>query len=205
MMQNGQPVAYASRTLTTAEVRYAQIDKELLAIVFAFNHFDAYIYGHKRVNVETEHQPLEMIVHKPLNCAPKRLQRMLLQLQKYSLVVHYKKGKLMYLADTLSRAPLPEAPAGDLSLEIAAIVHTASLPLSVERLYQLQNVSADDPVLSELRKTIRQGWSDWKSKIMEALQAYYDFRDELTVEDQLVFKGPEVVIPAVLCREMMAA
>ena len=89
MMQNGQPVAYASRILTTAEVRYAQIE-ELLAIVLACNHFDAYIYGRERVNVETDHQPLEMIVHKPLNCAPKRLQGMLLQLQKYILMVHYK-------------------------------------------------------------------------------------------------------------------
>ena len=189
MMQNGQPVAYASRTLITAEVRYTQIEKELLAIVLACNHFDAYIYGRERVNVETDHQLLEMIVHKPLNCVPKRLQRMLLQLQKYSLVVHYKKGKLMYLADTLSRAPLPEAPAGDLSLEVAAIVHTASLALSAERLYQLQHISTDDPVLSELRKTIRQGWPDCKSKITEALQAYYDFRDELTVEDSWCSRG----------------
>ena len=126
MMQNDQPVVYASRALTTAEARYAQIEKELLAIVFACDHFDAYIYGCERVNVETDHQPLEMIVRKPVNCAPKRLQRMLLQLQKHSLVVHYKKGKLMYLADTLSRASLPEAPAGESSLEVAAIDQNVS-------------------------------------------------------------------------------
>ena len=54
MMQNGQPVAYASRSLTEAEVRYAQIEKELLAIVFACDHFDAYVYGRERVNVETD-------------------------------------------------------------------------------------------------------------------------------------------------------
>ena len=205
MMQNGQPVAYASRALTTAEVRYAQIEKELLAIVFACDHFDAYVYGRERVNVETDHQPLEMIVRKPLNCAPKRLQRMLLQLQKYSLVVHYKKGKLMYLADTLSRAPLPEAPAGESSLEVAAIDQTSALALPAERLHQLQHFSADDPVLGELRKTIQQGWPESKSMITEALHAYYDFRDELTVEDQLVFKGPVVVVPAALRKEMMAS
>lgn len=78
MMQNGQPVAYASRPLTSAETRYAQIEKELLAVVFACDHFDAYIYGRSRVNIETDHKPLESIVQKPLNNAPKRLQRMLL-------------------------------------------------------------------------------------------------------------------------------
>jgi len=75
----------------------------------------------------------------------------------------------------------------------------------VERLHQLQHASADDPVLCELRKTILQGWPECKAGVTEALRAYYDFRDELTVEDQLVFKGPVVVVPAALRKEMMAA
>ena len=102
LLQDGQPVAYASRALTDAETRYAQIEKELLAIEFACDRFDAYIYGRNEVHVESDHQPLEMIMQKPLSRAPKRLQRMLLQLQKYSLKVRYKKGSLMHLADTLA-------------------------------------------------------------------------------------------------------
>ena len=62
MMQSGQPVAYASRALTLVESRYAQIEKELLAVVFACDHFDAYIYGRNRVQIETDHKPLESIV-----------------------------------------------------------------------------------------------------------------------------------------------
>ena len=57
LMQHGQPVAYASRALTSAETRYAQIEKELLAIVFAFVRFEAYIYGRDVVHVETDHKP----------------------------------------------------------------------------------------------------------------------------------------------------
>ena len=57
-----QPVAYASRALTSAQTRYAQIKKELLAIVFGCDHFEAYIYGRDRVQVETDHKPLVSIV-----------------------------------------------------------------------------------------------------------------------------------------------
>lgn len=73
-MQGGQPVAFTSRAVTEAETRYAHIEIELLAIVFACNKFDAYIYGRGVVNVESDHQPLESIMQKPLNDAPKRLQ-----------------------------------------------------------------------------------------------------------------------------------
>ena len=73
-MQNGQSVAYASWALTPTEVNYAQIEKELLAIVFACTRFDSYIYEREQVNVETDHKPLESIALKPLNDAPTCLQ-----------------------------------------------------------------------------------------------------------------------------------
>ena len=82
LLQNGQPVAYASRALTCAETRYAQIEKELLAIVFACEGFEPYVNGRDIVHVETGHKPLEPIFVKELKAAPKRLQRMLLRLQK---------------------------------------------------------------------------------------------------------------------------
>ena len=62
--------------------------KELLAIVFACEHFEAYTYGQDIVNIETDHQPLEAI---PQQCT--KPQRILLRLQNYNLKVKYKKGK----------------------------------------------------------------------------------------------------------------
>ena len=104
LMQNGQSVAYGSRALTSAETRYAQIEKELLAALFACQRFDAYVYGRANVNVESDHKPLEIIMRKTLDAAPKSLQRMLLALQKYDINLQYKHGETMFLADMLSRA-----------------------------------------------------------------------------------------------------
>ena len=70
---------------------------ELLAVVFACDHFDACIYGCSKVHIQTDHKPLESIVQKPLHSAPKRLQRMLLQFQKYNLQWTYKKGTTITL------------------------------------------------------------------------------------------------------------
>ncbi len=90
--QDGHHVAYASRALSEAQQRYAQIEKELLAIVFACEKFHQFLYG-KYVEVETDHKPLVNIFRKTLNDCPMRLQRMLLRLQQYDLEVTVSTGK----------------------------------------------------------------------------------------------------------------
>ena len=64
LMQNCQPVAYASRAPTPPETRCAQIEKELLVVLFACQRFDACVYDRANVNVESDHKPLEIIVRK---------------------------------------------------------------------------------------------------------------------------------------------
>ena len=80
LLQEGEPIAYASKSLTDTETRYANIERELLAIVFACQQFNTYVLG-RPFTVESDHKPLEMIHQKSLASAPPRLQRMLLQLQ----------------------------------------------------------------------------------------------------------------------------
>ena len=77
LMQEGKPLAFASRALTPAERNYAQIE-ELLAIVFAAECFNQYTYG-RPVSVDSDHKPLEMIFAKPIVSAPMRLQKMLMR------------------------------------------------------------------------------------------------------------------------------
>ena len=68
--------------------------------------------------VHSDHQPLETIFKKPLSKAPKRLQRMMLQLQPFTFTVVYKKGKYVYLTDTFSRAALTKPSPSDPQEEV---------------------------------------------------------------------------------------
>lgn len=106
ILQENKPIAYASRAITDAETRYAQIEKELLAVTFGLERFNQYTYGVDIV-VENDHKPLESILKKPLSQAPPRLQRLLPRLQKYTFNFKYRPGKELVIADTLSPACLP--------------------------------------------------------------------------------------------------
>ena len=75
ILQNGRTVEFASRAMTPTEINfYAQIENQMLAIVFAMTRFHAYVYGKHDVTVHSDHKPLMAIVKKPLTAAPTRLQ-----------------------------------------------------------------------------------------------------------------------------------
>ena len=77
IIQDGQPIAFASKSLMDTETRYANIKRELLAIIYGCEKFHTYLYGRTFI-METDHKPLEMISLKNLTAAPACLQSMLL-------------------------------------------------------------------------------------------------------------------------------
>ena len=117
LLQGGRPVALMSRSLTKAEKNYVALELECLAIVFACSKFDQYING-KKVNVEADHKPLEVITKKSILAAPISLQRMLLALQRYDIEVVYRPGEQQVIADVLSRLPTTKLPVKDENLAL---------------------------------------------------------------------------------------
>ena len=199
-MQNGQPVAYASRALTDTETRYAQIEKELLAIVFACDRFYAYIYGRDMVTVESDHQPLETIVRKPLNDAPQTPAKNAPAAAKILAQCLLQKGQ----AYVHGRYPQPCIPSQVAEVEeLEHVSHTESLALAPEDLQRLKLATSQDVAMQELRRTIHQGWPLHRVEVPDATRPFFDFRDQMTTQDQLVFKGPVIVIPAALRSVMM--
>ena len=200
LLQNGRPIEYASRALTETEKRYAQIEKEMLAIVFSLERFNQYTFG-RHVKVESDHKPLESILLKPLSRAPRRLQSMMMRLQKYDFTVHYERGKNMHLADT-SRAFLQfECDDGD-DLEFVNMVNC--LPISDECIDDIKAETRKDQSLRSLSEINLKGWPEEKKLAPELTHPYFDMRDELTLQDGLIFKANAVVTPKNLRADMKA-
>ena len=179
LMQEGQPVTYTSRSLTKAEQNYSQIEKDLLAQVFGMEHNHQCIYGRK-VTVWTDHKPLEIIAKKPLAAAPKRLQRLVMRLTQYDVEIKYRRGPEMYLADTLSRAYLPqEHYPGKADQEVERVRSVNFLSKSQPQIQEIREESAKDVVLQTLKATILNGWPSQSKKLPPELHEYFKVKDEL--------------------------
>ncbi|XP_074655641.1 uncharacterized protein LOC141909154 [Tubulanus polymorphus] len=191
LMQKGRPIAYSSRALTDAETRYAQIEKETLAIVYGLEKFNTYTYGRK-VTVESDHKPIEAIVKKPLSRAPKRLQAMLLRVYKYDVEIKFTPGSKMFIADTLSRAYLDS---GSETAEFDSINMVRYLPISAARLSEIRDETDKDDTMQILKEIILRGWPDERSSVPTEVTPYFSFRDELSIQNGIIFRGERAVIP----------
>lgn len=175
LLQMGQPIGYASMALSPAQLNYPQIEKEATAIKFGCKKFHQYIYG-KTLKVETDHKPLETIFKKPLNAAPPRLQRIMLDVMQYSQIIEYKKGKELFLADALSRDCAAKR---DLVMEkeLEVKVHIC-LTMTDDAGKILVEGTSTDPELIKLKKFILDGRPDQIHRVEPELRKYWNFREE---------------------------
>ena len=94
------PICYLNRKLRAAERNYSTIEKEALALVKSVKAFSPY-FGSAPLTVWTDHSPLQYI--ESMSNQNAKLMRWSFELQRYSLVVKHRPGKLNLLPDLLSR------------------------------------------------------------------------------------------------------
>ena len=196
-MQDNRVIAFASKSLSPTEQRYANIERELLACVFGAERFHSFIFG-AHFQIQSDHKPLEMITKKSLTAAPARLQRMLLRLQRYDYEVTYVPGSEMTLADSLSRAST-KADTTPIPLDYQVCLIHFSKP----RLDKLRAASKADEQIQLCMKYVIDGFPLTRRELPDLVKPYWCFRDELCIDDGILFKGMQAIIPKSLQQEFL--
>ena len=196
-----RPVAYASRTLTSAERNYAQIEREALAIVFAVRKFHQYLYG-RQFTLVTDHRPLCKLLGSNQgvpSLAAARMQRWALILSAYQYVLEYTPGSQNECADCLSRLPLPSSQ-GDAAERMSSIHAMDLQPLPVTA-KEVARATLKDTLLAGVLQRVKHGqWGNTPSPLYDP---FYRRRSELSCQDNCVLWGQRVIVPTSLQAQLL--
>ena len=167
LFQEDRPVAFDSRALMETESRYANIEQEILAVVFGCERFHNFLFGQDFI-VESNHNPLESIHLKHLSSAPAR--RMLLRQQPYTMVIKYKPGREVAVTGALSRLPVEDT---DAIPNLEAQIHDIQSQFSTKILSRIKSETAKDVELNVLREVIYTGWPETRSETPSPSRHYW--------------------------------
>jgi hypothetical protein len=192
-----RPIAHASKTLTTAEQKYSQIEKEAFSIIFGVKKFHQYLVG-RTFELNMDHRPLLTIFNpvKPIPVATaNRLQRWAIFLMGYTYHIHYKSTHCHANADALSRLPIrdDDSVIDDDTMNINFIqaeLHN-QWPLKAT---EIAAATDKDETLQLVRKFTLTKWPDSKVKNPKLLP-YYNHRNFLSVINGCILRDTQVIIP----------
>ena len=190
-----RPVAFASRTLSSAERNYAQVDREALAVIYGVKKFNEYIYG-QRFTLITDNRPVTYIFapDKAIpSMAAARIQRWALYLGAFDYSIEFRPSSLHTNVDGLSRLPLNDTISrSDGDVFQLSLIET--LPIQSE---DIAKETARDPELSVVFKHTQNGWEHYHDydRNNDKLRPYTEKRNELSIYRGCLMWGIRVIIP----------
>ena len=200
------PVAFCSRTLTSAETKYAQIEKECLASVWSCEKFARYLVGLESFKLLTDHKPLVPLINsQDIDKTPLRCQRLLMRLRRFSAKAEYIAGKELVVPDTLSRSPLKDTESNDIENDIEAYVNSieSDRPMSDSKIEQIRQLTIEDNQLQCVIKLTKSGWLDQEKAVPPDASEYFAARNSLSVHNGLLLYENRIVVPMNLRRETL--
>ena len=122
-----------------------------------------------------------------------------MKLQKYDFNLEYSPGKSMVVSDALSRAYLNNH---STEIDDVDLIHSIqltfdTLPISEAHLNQLQQETASDNILQQLKEVTLNGWPE-KRSIPPSIKPYYSIQGEIVYNNGLLLKGLRIIIPSSL-------
>ena len=186
----GRAVCYASRSLSSVERRYSQTEKEALALVWACERFNLYLYGLQTFDLVTDHEALKVIYSRGSKPSA-RIERWVLRLQPYNYKVCYVASR-DNIADALSRlTTIPASEKCRYDDEHVRMVALKAVPIAV-KIQEIESASAEDEELQAVRNCLVSG--NWE----KCPRPFVMVRNELTFIGQVILRGTRIVIPKVL-------
>ena len=196
-----QPVHYISRSMTTAEKRYSQTEKDALAVKWAKSRFSMYLLGAPRFTIMTSHKPLIPMFNESCTKLPPRIEKWIMEMQDVDYELVYEPGKdAADPLDYLSRHPLPETQRDDTEKTINLIVSNEHGTV----MKSIREATSSDPVLQEILKIMKENkWE--KVKDRPEIKPYFLIRHELCKAKGLVLRCTQIVIPEKLQKHVISA
>ena len=199
LLQNNNPIYFASKSLTETESRYSNIEREMLGVVFALTRLHQYTFG-RHITVISDHKPLESISSKNLNMCPPRLQRMLLRIQGYDYDIQYRPANKIPIPDCLSRLiqNRSDSAISGMNVNVNEVVLTDESKLDIVR----KHLSKDETLLT-VRDYVIHGWPSNRSNIPTEVLPYWPYKDEIGYYNGILLKCDRVIIPNSLIGEVL--
>ena len=201
-------ISYKSRTLTGTELRYSQLEREALAIVWGCEKHHLYVFGHRFV-VISDNKAVVAIFSNPTSKPTPRIERLLHRMTPYEAEVTFQPGEYNP-ADYLSRQPLDKHNSNNHLDEedddttdeytVNIVMPDFSPAVSVARIIKALD---DEPKFIELRERIVEG----RLADLDSQLAQYASPDaELSISDEgLLLRGHQIIIPPALVDEVISA
>ena len=200
-------VQCGSRFLSDTESRYAIIELELLAAVWAMKKCQTYLLGLNNFSLAVDHRPLVPILdNQKLNeLENPRLQRLKEKTARFNFTTRWVKGKDHQIPDALSRAPTnnPQSTDEEAERELEHYVRQVNIKFDQENIEsriddpnieKLRTIAKDDIQYQEIVNAVNKGLFV-KSDKFTAILPYWNIKNELSTDDGLVLYGRRIVVP----------
>ena len=197
ILQEEQPIYYASRALTSAEKNYQNLEREAQAAVWGMEKFHYFLYGRKFI-LQTDQKPLVSIFRKHMIDVSPRIQRITIRAWQYDFIPQHIPGRINVIADSLSRVTPLEFQDSNAEKDILAVNFLQYSSIEERERDEMLQETSKDKELQSLKHYISTGWPAKRSQIPVSLHPYWNFRDELTVESGILMKNSKVLIPETL-------
>ena len=203
ILQDNKPIYFASRSLTPAEKNYQNLERECMAAIWGIEKFHFYLYG-KEFLLQMDQRPLTSIFKKHLVDVSPRVRRIAMHSWPYMFKMEWIPGKDNAIADGLSR--VSPTPVNLIKSEIEWHIHQVNIikaTMEEEDAHELQRETASDPELQAMAKAISNGWPTLCKQAHPILHDYWNYRDELSIDNGILTKNHKIIIPRTLQRKYL--